>query len=202
LNDKIRPVHERLAQIEGSTTFKDLREGFGGGFANVTQQDLMAGLAIVRSRSDPNDIAPEILETYFGSTQKYRRTLVATYVGNTAVEAKHTVPHRMAATLAAQMLAGMKFHRDQDEEFAYICNTRLQTLRDMRSHAISWFNELLDRAIPKFADALRNVINDRGKARAERLVDGSLRHDQYLKEKREKEEAKKVAELDPEQKSG
>lgn len=195
-DDKIRPVQERLAAIEGSTTFKDLREGFGG-IVNLTTQDLMAGLAMVRDKTriaitkgeatDNQLLCPEILETYFGSTQSYRGTLVRTYLEHAKVEEKHIVPHRMGATLAAQMMAGVTFTQKQDAEFAFICNCRLMTLRDLRSHALQWFQELLDKAIPSFADALRDIVYSRGVRRGLSLVQNSIAHDAYVEAKRQKE---------------
>lgn len=163
-DDKIRPVHERLAQIEGSTTFKDLREGVGG-FGNITTHDLMAGLAIIRTlaieKNEEHRLAPEVLETYFASTQQYRQDLVRGYLHNHRVDAAYICAHRMGATLGAQMMAGISFSRSQDAEFAFICNVRLMTLRDMRANSIQWYQGILSRAIPLFGSALRNIIEAR-----------------------------------------
>jgi hypothetical protein len=200
--DKIRPVQERLASIEGTTTFKDLREGFGG-IANLTTQDLMAGLAMVRDKTrvaitkgeatDNQLLCPEILETYFGSTQTYRVTLVRSYLEHAKVDERHVVPHRMGATLAAQMMAGITFTQKQDAEFAYICNCRLMTLRDLRAHALQWYQELLDKAIPSFADALRDIVYARGVRRGAMLIHNSILHDAVEEAKRAAEAAKVAA---------
>jgi hypothetical protein len=181
-DDKIRPIQERLAQIEGSTTFKDLREGFGG-YANITNLDLMAGLAIVRTTAtmDPDDcfeLAPEILETYFGSTQMYRRTLVRGYLEEHRVEPQYITAHRMGATLGAQMMAGISFSREQDAEFAFICNVRLMTLRDLRASALSWYQGLLDKAIPLFGAALKQVIETRELNRRAGFIEASVQNDE------------------------
>jgi len=196
--DKIRPVQERLAAIEGSTTFKDLREGFGG-IVNLTTADLMAALAMVRDKTrisiakgeatDSQLLCPEILETYFGSTQTYRVTLVRTYLEHAKVEPGYLVPHRMGATLAAQMMAGITFTQKQDAEFAFICNCRLMTLKDLRAHALQWYQELLDKAIPSFADALRDIVYSRGVRRGIGLIHNSAVHDAVVEAKKAKEAA-------------
>lgn len=178
MNDKIRPVQERLAQLEGMTTFKDMREGVGG-FANVTMADLMAGLAIMRSKEEQKILlGPHCLETYFGSTQVHRRLLVSTYLSNTRVDVRYIVPHRMGATLAAQALAGVQFTHEQDREFAFICNCRTDALKDLRRQALAWFDNVIDEAIPAFADAVRSVVMTRMQRRAMNFLEASIAHDQ------------------------
>jgi hypothetical protein len=196
-DDKIRPIQERLAQIEGSTTFKDLREGFGG-FANITNLDLMAGLAIVRTAAtkdadDYFELAPEILETYFGSTQMYRRALVRGYLGEHRVQPQYITAHRMGATLGAQMMAGISFSREQDAEFAFICNVRLMTLLDLRATALKWYQGLLDKAIPLFGEALRQIVGKREFERRAAFIEASARNEE---DRRREEEKRKIAESD------
>lgn len=183
MNDKVRPVHERLAAIQGSGTFKDLREGFGPSLPTVTMQDVMAALSYMKANWPHIQLSCEILQTYFGSTQVFRRQLVHGYLNNNRVEPKYIVAHRMGATLAAQVLAGVKFSQDADKEFAFICNIRYQVLIDLRAHALRWFDNRMTEAEPKFAEAVKDVVVNRLNARAQQLLEASIKHDDAVRKR-------------------
>jgi hypothetical protein len=181
-DDKVRPVQERLAALEGSAAQRDLREGFGG-WANITMHDIMAGLAIMRTLAakeaaeigdNHHELEPEVLETYFGSTQRYRRLLVRKYLEDHRVEVQYIPAHRMGATLAAQMMAGVSFTHEQEAEFAFICNVRLTTILDLRASAIRWYNGILDNGIPIFGEALRQIIEQRETKRRAGFLEANI----------------------------
>lgn len=162
-DDKQRPKEERLARMEGSTTFRDPRDGFARGSIDLSDTEVMGAVAMVRAllpngEPDQTDIGPECLETYYGSTQRHRRTLVTTYMRLHSVPNESTtrkVVRRMATTLAAQLLAGAQFDRWQWSEFAFITCTRRETLEKDARDALGWFHSETSRAL----DVLIEVLN-------------------------------------------
>lgn len=172
--NKLKPKTERVARLEGVTTYRDPRDGFSFGSANgLTDQDVAAAIALSRARRedgtpDPNDCGPECLETYYGSTQRHRRILVLAYMRahdfrESMVE---IIIRRMAATLAAQQLAGMTFSRSQWMEYAYIVRTRRDTLEEAAKRAMDWFQSKLGTAQIGFYDALHAMAPDQQAERA------------------------------------
>lgn len=166
MNDKIRPMVERIARLEGTTIFRDLREGFGGR-ANITDHDIAAALAMVIKRAEnghraSDDIGAELLETYYGSTQTYRRKLVQAFLfANPPRSGASPCPRRMGATLAAQELAGVRLAKSQEVEYAYIAYCKVESLRDEMRIAGGWFDSKLMEAKPEFMEVLKNVIEER-----------------------------------------
>lgn len=170
-NEKVRPWAERIAKLEGSASFKDIREGFGGSAPVLTDNEISLALALARKRDDHStaecdvsDVGPEVLHTFYGSTQTHRRLIVGAYLRAnvpSAVAPAHLPSYRLAATLAAQMLAGVEITRAQQAEYAFIANTRLETLRDRVQHAYSWFMERHDQALPRFITILKEIVNGR-----------------------------------------
>ena len=170
-NEKVRPWAERIAKLEGSASFKDIREGFGGSAPVLTDNEISLALALSRKRDDLStaecdlsDVGPEVLETFYGSSQTHRRLIAKAYLRCRMPEtvAASQVPcYRLAATLAAQMVAGVEITRAQQAEYAYIANTRLETLRDRISDAYGWFMERHDQAIPRFITILKAIVEKR-----------------------------------------
>jgi hypothetical protein len=187
-NEKVRPWAERIAKLEGSASFKDIREGFGGSAPVLTDNEISMALALSRKRDDLSaaecdlsDVGPEVLETFYGSTQTHRRLIAKAYLRANVPEgvaASQLPSYRLAATLAAQMVAGVEITRTQQAEYAYIANTRLETLRDRIEHAFKWFMERHDKAIPRFVTILKAIVEkrlvkflmERDEARAERAA--------------------------------
>lgn len=165
--DKSKPKEERLARMEGTTAFRNPKEGFGG-MIDLTDQDVMAAVAASRRTiisssgeciADPQDVGPECLETHFGSTQLHRRKLVRVYMATL----KHDEPmlrviaRRLAATLAVQQLAGVKFMRSNWEEFAYLANTRRDVFEAYSHEALTWFLGEIEKSMPAFRRWLRQL---------------------------------------------
>lgn len=171
--NKRKPKTERVARLEGVTTYRDPRDGFSFGSAHgLTDQDVAAAIALSRERRDDgkpdaNDCGPECLETYYGSTQRHRRILVLAYMRahDFRESMVDIIVRRMGATLAAQQLAGVTFTRSQWEEYAYIVRTRRNTLEEATKKALYWFQSELGTAQIRFYDALQSMAPD---LRAER----------------------------------
>lgn len=162
--NKARPKIERIARLEGSTTFRDPREGFGiSTKVQLSDQDIASAIAMSRRRRDdgtpdPDDVGPECLETYYGSTQTHRRLLVYAYMRahhRPAMPLEIKIRRRMAATLGVQMLAGMTFTRAQWAEFAYLSCCRRDEIEDSARAALRWFNDQAHEAKHEFGKALQ-----------------------------------------------
>ena len=197
---KRRPVLERIGSMQGRSSTPD-GQGFGG-LPTLTDQDVAAALAMIRKDrklvGDDKDIAPEILETYYGSTDTHRAVLRAAYLRANPVpgERVHVMApcRRMAATLAAQMLAGRTFSRGNQQEFAFICHTRLETMREEIARAFAWYEGRASDAAPAF----RRVIDSAAIVRIERAQGSrSARHAEWelaRKERLERQEKQRACE--------
>lgn len=201
---KRRPVLERIGSLQGRGSYVEPGAGFGG-LPTLTDQDVAGALAMIRKDRNlmgaHKDIAPEILETYYGSTQEHRSVLRAAYLranpltGDNA--AVRTPCRRMAASIAIQMLAGMTFSRGQQQEFAYICFTRLETMREEIVRAVHWLDGKASEAALQF----RHVVDSAKIARFEkeqgnaglRLAQWQERREKRLREAAEKAEAEQGA---------
>lgn len=166
--NKAKPKVERVARLEGVTTYRDPRDGFSlGSSIGITDQDVAAAIALSRAKKpdgsvDKNDVGPECLETFFGSTQRHRRLLVNSYLRATSDPGEaftHTIIRRMAATLSAQRLAGMTFSRAQWSEYAYIVRCRRETLEDESRKALYWFQDRGKEARVRFQEVLETRLD-------------------------------------------
>lgn len=184
---KRRPVLERICSLYGRGNSLT-GEGFGG-LPTLTDQDVAAALAMVRKDRGlvrtARDIGPEILETYYGSTDTHRSVLRAAYVKSnpTGGDTGHAPCRRMAATIASQMIAGMVFSRKQEAEFAYICHTRLETMRTEIAMAVQWFHNEASEAAASF----RRVIDSAQIVRMEKAMGAAgLRRAAWLQQQQER----------------
>lgn len=192
-NDKIRPRPERIASLAGMTTFRDIRDGFGApsSVPPLQSTEVAAALALCRARKGDvgfarDDIGPEVLETYYGSTQAHRRALVSAFLAvRTHVAAEHMAALRLATTVAAQIVAGVEISRERQSEFAFIAVVRLETFRSYLSEAHGWFLEQHDNALPEFLRVLRAIVDGR---LMRYLAERQARHDAVQAEIRQRRE--------------
>lgn len=198
-NEKIRPLPERIARLAGCTAFKDFRDGFGGGSPVLVDADVAGALALCRKRvkdaqCDVGDIGPEVLITYYGSSQEYRRHLVNAYLNASKRDndpMHRRIVQRMAATLAVQQVSGVEYARSQQAEYAYILCTRLVSLRDEVKRAYDWYMERIDESLPEFIAILRAIIQKR----LNRFLSDRAEREEHLAIKRKlRQEAKKASE--------
>lgn len=171
-DDKRRPTVERLAHLEGKSTFTDPREPRGT-WIDITDLDVMAAVAMSRMTtknangecvSDPSDVGPEILETYYGSTAKHRRRIATAYMAqepNKPVTKHHAAVRRMAAMIAAQKLGGCHFDGAQWAELAWIVVCRKQEFMDLVASAMAWMEGERDRARRAFDDCFQTINEGR-----------------------------------------
>lgn len=172
--EKAKPKEERLARMEGTTAFRNPKDGFGG-MIDLTDQDVMAAVAASRRTilsttgeciADPKDVGPECLETHFGSTQMHRRKLVRVYLATLPEQPiVRVIARRLAASLAAQQLAGVKFMRSNWEEFAYLANTRRDVFEGYAHEALTWFLRQMELSLPLFQSWLKRLRDERDRQR-------------------------------------
>jgi hypothetical protein len=164
--EKRKPIAERIARLAGVSSFKDPRQG-GGGIPDLTDLDIAAALGMVRSimrkQGDAYEIGPEILETHYQGSLRHRGLLRAAYLRACPPKADKgygaIVTRRMGATLGVRMLAGAAFGRSEQAEYAYLCYTRLETMRTELDAAAGWYLDRLNDAYPAFIEAC-NVARD------------------------------------------
>lgn len=176
--NKQKPKEERLARMEGVTTFRDLRDGFisgTGGAVDVTDQDVMAALAMSRARDDKgkpiaDDIGPEVLQCYYGSSVRHRVILVKSYLRHNPHPREseaELIARRLSTALAVQLLAGAMFTRQEWAEYAFLAHMRRDRFEGMARDALTWFYDEIRNAEPRFRAALENARLGQREAAAE-----------------------------------
>lgn len=166
-----RPVVERIARLFGGSSFCDPRGGTGG-IPELSDQDIAAALGMVRTvlkedddcKAKDYEIGAEVLETYYAGTQRHRSVIRAAYLRHNPLKKANEsalIARRMGATLAVQMLAGMKYSRFQEVEYAYICRIRLETLRAEVRDAHSWYLDRLNESFKGFMKACSRAYEER-----------------------------------------
>lgn len=149
MNDKKRPIEERIAALMGKTAFRDIREGFGGtGAPSLTDQDVAAALGMVVERR--GRMAVLALETQYGSTLVHLEPLLRAWdehehVAGQTREAKALT--RFGGELAIRELASVRYGTPQLAHYAYLICSRRENLQQRRDDALRWLNGLVGDAL-------------------------------------------------------
>lgn len=148
MNDKKRPIEERIAQLFGGTTYRDPRDGFGGTQrAGLTAQDVAAAVGwVVREQGK---VAGQVLETRYGSTLLHLQPLRRAWEdserrpGDTR---ERIVLTRFAGELAIREFAGLRYSTPQLAEYAYLIYSRRESLQARMADALRWLGDIEARA--------------------------------------------------------
>jgi hypothetical protein len=176
--DRSKPRAERLARMEGQCTFRDPREARGGGWLDITDLDVMAALAMSRQlvigdngkpTPDPKDVGPEILETYYGSTQMHRQRIAKSCLFDCG-DRNGTTEHdravdRVTALIAAQRLAGVQISRSHWAELAWMVGVSSARFSAQVNSCLAWMMGEHDRAKIAFDNCFRMISEQRANTR-------------------------------------
>lgn len=157
---------ESIALMMGRTAYRDFRNGF----ASVQRLDdpdakIKIALGLVQRRTGA--VPVKAMETRYASTLIHERFLRRAYdlLPGVAEDVPQRAVHRMAVTLAIRRHAGIKFGRDEIEEYAWIMRVRRETLDHAFKRAGSWLEEVTFDAVARFLAALKEPV-DGAKKRA------------------------------------
>lgn len=167
-DSKPRPIEERIAELVGKTAYKIPAQGFGG-IPNVSSLDVAAALVWCRRNRKrieaACEIGPELLMAYYASDDSGRGVLRAAYLREHPTKGDdrrvRMIQRRIAATVAAQIVAGRKYSRPELDEYAYLANVRSEVFRSEVGMAEAWLMLALSGAQSIFLDALRDAVEQR-----------------------------------------
>jgi len=157
MNDKKRPIEERIAALMGKTAFRDIREGIGGtGAPSLTDQDVAAALGMVVERR--GRVACLALETRYGSTLVHLESLLRAWderehVAGQTRETKALT--RFGGELAIRELASIRYGTPQLAHYAYLICSRRESLQQRRDDALRWLNGLVSDALGELRICVR-----------------------------------------------
>jgi hypothetical protein len=144
MNDKRRPISERVAELFGKTGYRDIRDGIGGGFM-PSMPRVAAELGLIQQRR--GELVIQALETYYGSTLIHERPLRRAWDSHCRAvepnpEYETAVLGRMGCALAVRRFAGLDYSSDAIAEYAWIIKQRKESLRLAVMLAEDWMDEL------------------------------------------------------------
>ena len=144
MNDKRKPISERVAEMFGKSAYRDIRDGIGGGFS-LSVPTVAAQLGLIQQQR--GELVLQALETYYGSTLMHERALRRGWDDH----CRKTIPNpdyetavlaRMGCALAVRKFAGLDYSAEAMADYAWIIRTRNDVLRTAVLLAEDWMNEL------------------------------------------------------------
>jgi hypothetical protein len=158
MNEKRKPIVERLAALMGKTGFRDLREGFGGSIKGLTDQDVAAALGLAQIQT--GEIVVKALETFYASTLIHEHDLLRTWDSrNRGLSYEATVLSRFGAALAVRRFAGAAIHYPQAEiaAYAWMIKVRREVLERSIRDVEDWLDSMMEEGKKQLRNALRET---------------------------------------------
>lgn len=162
-DDKKRPITERIASLLGKGAYCDAREGFSMATTRfgLSDQDLAAALGLVAIATGP--LAVKVMETHYGSSLIHLEALLRAWDehhhnwwkergGRTREE---TCLARFGGELAIRELASVRYGTPQLAHFAYLLQSRRETLQLRKDDAFNWLRGLLFLAEAELHEVVR-----------------------------------------------
>lgn len=158
MNDKRRPISERVAELFGKTAYRDIRDGIGGGTFAPSMPRIAAELGMIQQRR--GELVIQALETYYGSTLAHERALRRGWDAHCkAVEPRPdyetAVLARMGCALAVRKFAGLDYSPSAVTEYAWIIKQRRESLEVAILLAEDWMDELWQAGLDDLRAAFR-----------------------------------------------
>lgn len=157
-DDKRRPVEERIAALDVSGSFRDIRDGIGpGGPPDLTAQDIAAALGIVKSREGRLTVL--VLETYYGSSLRHEQSLRSAWSDHheTADQTKAArILSRFSCAIAVRQFAGIKHVETDMAEYSYLMALRPAEFRRAVDDVLAWLEDYRASGLTALRKAVRN----------------------------------------------
>ncbi|UHQ21909.1 hypothetical protein LVB77_14670 [Lysobacter sp. 5GHs7-4] len=170
MNEKKRPIEERVAAMLGRSAYADLREGTGGTCPlQIRDQDIAAALGWVSQKV--GKLAPLALETYYGSTLVHQNTLMRAWEEKEGGQTREQLSlTRLSGALAVRELAGAKHCTTAYAEYAYLIVSRREVLQQRVRAAGAWLEDLKSTGLRELRAKLRDIWEEQAKERAKELA--------------------------------
>lgn len=161
-DDKRKPIEERIAALMGKSAYCDVREGVGGTLRGLSDQDLAAALGMVSVTHGV--IAVKVLETHFGSTLIHLEALLRAWdeaeherikAAGRGMTREDVALTRFGGELAIRELASVRYGTPQLAHYAYLLQSRRESLQLRRDDAARWLAELQDGALRELRNCVR-----------------------------------------------
>lgn len=155
--DKRKPIEERIAALMGKTSYCDIREGFGGSARGLSDQDVAAALGLVVKAQ--GSLAVKVLETHYGSTLIHLEALLRAWDEHEHVKGatrEHVALTRFGGELAIRELASIRYGTPQLAHYAYLLQSRRESLQQRRDDAGRWLHNLRDNALLELRRCMRD----------------------------------------------
>lgn len=163
-DDKKRPITERIASLLGKGAYCDAREGFSIATTRfgLSDQDLAAALGMVASTK--GGLAVKVMETHYGSSLLHLEALLRAWDEHEHDRAKangggrtreETCLARFGGELAIRELASVRYGTPQLAHFAYLIQSRRETLQMRKDDAFNWLRGLLFEAEAELHEVVR-----------------------------------------------
>lgn len=174
MNDKKRPIEERIASLFGQTAYRELWQG-GSGMPELTVQEVAGAVGMVSQRQGRTAVLA--LETAYGSTEAHVELLMRAWEDRErdAGRCQNVRLVRWGGFLGARELAGLRISRTLLAQMAFLNDLgRRENLDQAIAEARRWLMEKRDDALIDLrrvlADgeamfAIRKAVKDRMKPR-------------------------------------
>jgi hypothetical protein len=162
-DDKKRPITERIASLMGKGAYCDAREGFSMATTRfgLSDQDLAAALGMVAAAK--GSLAVKVMETHYGSSLLHLEALLRAWDEHEHDRAKdhggrtrdEVCLTRFGGELAIRELASIRYGTPQLAHFAYLLQSRRETLQLRKDDAFNWLREQLFMAEAELHEVVR-----------------------------------------------
>lgn len=139
-DERKRAMGERIAGLDAQSSYRDVRDGIGGGGGpRLSNQDIAAALGMVKTRAGKAPVWA--LETYFGSTLRFEHQLRGLWADKTE---HHTDPaegrirNRFACAIAVRQFAGAHHAAAEVQEYAHLMCQRPVDFTKRVNEVLAW----------------------------------------------------------------
>lgn len=163
------PKTERIARMAGKTTFRDFREGFGGGLStHDSDADIKAALGMARSKVGALPV--QILETRYASSLQYERDLrwaLDRMLKDEGSRDSHGIAvQRMSAALAIRKFAGARMIQNEVAAYAWLVHCHRLVIEAYMHRCNDWMNDHCEKAKKAFLKAMADIHEEERKKKA------------------------------------
>lgn len=159
--EKRRPTVERIAGLSAKSSYRDIRDGIGGGgrsFGGIDDQDIAAALGLVQLSAGKLPVLT--LETYYGSSLLHEHKLRAAWAEHSEqptdpIDAR--IRNRIAAALAIREFAGAPTPDSLLEEWGTLTVQNAENVRRNVRAVLSWLESHRSHGYSRFKAAMADV---------------------------------------------
>ena len=155
--DKKRPVAERIAGLDIKSSYRDVRDGIGGGRSvmSLSDQDLAAALGFVRL--GVGNLPVLALETYYGSSLRHEQALRTKWLDhreNFGDAKEERIRVRLVTSIAIRQFAGIVHPTSFLAEYGFFLLLKPNELQNRMNEVLAWLEALRDEGLQELRKTL------------------------------------------------